>query len=155
MKGARRKSEQGLKLAGLNYIANLASEARELPGAASLLEQALSLCGSGHRRERAYTLLHLARVRALMGAKDAAAELFSSALVEFRGIGDFHGSTYANLHLAILGLDSGSLPAARELLGAAMADASLPELALPREIAQRLMDKPAPAKAKPAGGGRS
>jgi len=152
VKGARRKSDERLKIAVFNYISNLATEPREFPAARTLLDQALALCAPGHRRERAYTMLHLARVRSNLGDNQEALRLYGSALTEFRGIGDTHGIVYTELHLSLHHQDANDAAQANEMVAAALTDASAPELSLVKEMALKLAGKQ--SSPKPGTGGR-
>ena len=134
-----RPDEAGFGIACRNYIANLASGARELEAAAGLLGEAAGLCRTGRdRRERAYTRLHLGRVLSLLGRGEPARGALSSALSEFRGIGDLHGAVFSELALAVHSLSSGEKAMARELAEAAAKEASVPELGCIRDLALRL-----------------
>jgi tetratricopeptide (TPR) repeat protein len=129
-------TDAAFRIAALNYIANLASAEKELAAAAGLLEEAAGLCKTGrHRRERAYTLLHLGRVRSLLGRADEAGRTLTSALAEFRGIGDLHGSVFSELALAAHQLSLGENSRARELSEHAAKESIGPELASIREHA--------------------
>ncbi len=131
--------EAGPRIAALNFMANLASGEKELEAAAGLLEEAVGLCKSGrHRRERAYTLLHLGRVESLLGRCESAGRTLSSALGDLRAIGDVHGAVFSALALAVHLLSTGGNARARELCLAASAESGGPELKCVREHARRL-----------------
>ena len=131
--------EPYFRIACLNYLADLASGRKELAAAAERLEEAFRLSGAGrHRRERAYTQLHLGRVLSLMGKRDEAARTLSSALAEFRGIGDTHGVVFSELALSVHYQAAGDEKASRREAGAAIAEAAAPELQGIREYALRL-----------------
>ncbi|MEM2869876.1 MAG: AAA family ATPase [Thermoplasmata archaeon] len=136
------RKNAGLRVACLNHLACLAEprDERGLKRAVALLERALALCGAGgHRRERAYTLLHLGRLRLLRGERAEAGRLLESALAEFRGIGDTHGVVYAELALALRALDAGETAVAREWASAALQDAPSARLPGVRECAVKLI----------------
>jgi len=131
--------DAGVRIACLNYIANLASSPPELSAACRRLEEALELCGQGrHRRERAYTLLHLGRVRSLLGMSGEAAAVLRTAQEEFSGIGDVYGAVFAQLALSVHHLSSGEREAARMLAESAAGGCSAPELRAVKEYATRL-----------------
>ncbi len=136
-------SDTGARIACLNCLANLAISQTELPAAARRLEEALGLCGRGrHRRERAYTLLHLGRIRSLQGSAGEAVAAFGSALEEFRGIGDVHGAVFAGLALAVHHLSAGDRETAGRMARAAVAGCSAPELGVMKEFAAVLAAPP-------------
>jgi tetratricopeptide (TPR) repeat protein/DNA-binding MarR family transcriptional regulator len=152
-----RPEEPDFKMGCLNYLANLAARPGELDNAALHLGEAVGLCGTGrHRRERAYTLLHLGRVQSLLGRNGEAARALSSAQAEFQGIGDPHGSVFTGLALAIHSLSMGDARTARLQAEDAAANASSPELGGIREYALRLAeiarreDKGGPAQRRSA-----
>ncbi|MBM4248244.1 MAG: hypothetical protein FJ149_02185 [Euryarchaeota archaeon] len=131
--------DAGARIACLNFVANLASARSELEGAARRLEEALELCGRGrHRRERAYTLLHLGRVRSLLGMPDAAVAALGTALEELRGIGDAHGAVFARMALSAHHLSAGRPAEALDLAEAAARECDAPELGALGAYAARL-----------------
>jgi hypothetical protein len=133
-------AEGQTRIACLNCLANLACSPPELPAAARRLEEALALCGRGrHRRERAYTLLHLGRIRSLQGMAAEADSALSAALGEFRGIGDVHGAVFAHLALAVHHLASGDRENAQRMARAA-AGLPAPELGAMKEYAAALVE---------------
>jgi hypothetical protein len=133
--------DTGTRIACLNCIANLASSETELAAAAQRLQEALELCGSGrHRRERAYTLLHLGRVRSLLGMSGEAATVLRAARDEFTGIGDIHGSVFAELALSVHHLSAGEREPARRWAEEAAARCCAPELGAFKEYASRLSE---------------
>jgi len=95
-------SDTGLKIACLNHLALLAHNDRELRAAIVKFGAAIALCGSGrHRRERAYTLLHMGQTMTRLGDRDAARTNLFSAAAEFRGIGDQQGTVFALLAMSV------------------------------------------------------
>ena len=144
--------DTGARIACLNYLANLASSRPELAAARDRLEEAQRLCARGfHRRERAYTLLHLGRVRSLLGMSEETEAVLRSALDEFLGIGDVHGAVFAQLALSVHHLALGEREAARNLAEAAAGGCSAPELGTIKEYASRLAGLAAgPGEAGPA-----
>lgn len=133
--------DTGARIACHNFIANLAAGGTELSGAARRLEEALELCGRGrHRRERAYTLLHLGRVRSLSGNDVGALGALRTALSELRGIGDATGAVFAQLALSVHELSAGRPDRSRELAAAAASYCTAPELRAVGEYAARLSE---------------
>jgi hypothetical protein len=83
-------------------LALLAHTDRELRAAIVKFGAAIALCGSGrHRRERAYTLLHMGQTMTRLGDRDAARTNLFSAAAEFRGIGDQQGTVFALLAMSV------------------------------------------------------
>jgi DNA-binding MarR family transcriptional regulator len=145
--------DAGLRIACLNYIAGLATTKAELSAACRRLEEALELCGRGrHRRERAYTLLHLGRARSLAGLPDAALGALRAALAEFAWIGDLHGVVFSELALSVHCLSTGDREGAHRLAASARGRCSAPELGAAGEYAARLGLLSAPEKGPPAQG---
>jgi len=134
-------ADAAFRIAALNYLANLACAEKELAAAAGLLEEAVGLCKTGrHRRERAYTLLHLGRVQSMLGKTEVAGRTLCSALAEFRGIGDIHGCVFSSLALAVHLFSRGENSRARELSESAAQESVGPELISIREHALRLAE---------------
>jgi tetratricopeptide (TPR) repeat protein len=133
--------DEGARIAIQNYIANLADAPAEAESSCRRLEEALALCGRGrHRRERAYTLLHLGQARSLAGKGGGAAAAMRSALADFEGIGDGHGAAFVELALSVHLLSSGEKEEARRLAGSAASRCSGPEMGAFREYAEALAD---------------
>ncbi|MGQ9581972.1 MAG: AAA family ATPase [Thermoplasmatota archaeon] len=139
--GAMGGGAEGPRISCMNYLANLASSEREYQASARALERALALCGTGHRRERAYTILHLGRLQALMRGGGGAVDSLRRALAEFRGIGDAPGSVYALLALAVQALGAGDPASAQRWASEALEEASVPGLRAIRECAAGIAER--------------
>jgi tetratricopeptide (TPR) repeat protein len=135
--GRLTKSEAGMEIACLNHMALIARSRRELGAAVGRLEKALARCGTGrHRRERAYTMLHLGQTLARLGDRDSAQKNLSSAMAEFCGIGDQHGTVFALLALSVDALGAGDLAQAKRLAGEALREPVMGQLDAVREHAE-------------------
>ena len=141
--------DAGLRIAGLNHLSNLAASSSELASAQTRLQGALLFCCAGrHRRERAYTLLHLGRIRSLLGETDEAARILRSALDEFNGIGDLHGVVFALLAQSVHALSANDAAGAGRLAKAASEEASSPDLTGMREYADAIAARSAAAETR-------
>jgi tetratricopeptide (TPR) repeat protein len=137
--GRLRPAETGMEIACHNYLALLAGSEKELKGAIVRLQTALARCGAGrHRRERAYTLLHLGQTLSRLGDRVGAARSISSALAEFRGIGDQHGTVYALLALSVDALGARDFAGARIWAAEAVREPAMGQLEAAREHAKRI-----------------
>jgi tetratricopeptide (TPR) repeat protein/DNA-binding MarR family transcriptional regulator len=129
-------SETGMEIACLNYLALLAGSKNGLNAAVSRLETALTRCGTGrHRRERAYTLLHMGQILSKGGDRSGARKSLSSALAEFRGIGDQHGTLFAIMALAVEALVEKNFEEAERMAGEALREPAMGQLEAAREHA--------------------
>lgn len=153
--GRLKRSEPDMAIGCLNYLALMATKGRELKAAQGRLEAAFALCGTGRRRrQRAYTMLHLGQVRSSLGDRQGAMTGLSSALSEFRGIGDQHGTIYALLALSLDSLLSKDGAAAQRWADEAVRDHAMAQLAAVRDYARKLACAPRMEKAAtgPSGG---
>jgi tetratricopeptide (TPR) repeat protein len=128
--------DTGLEIACLNHLALQACSGRELGTAVGRLEKALARCGTGrHRRERAYTLLHLGQTMSRLGDQEGARKNYSSAMAEFHGIGDQHGTVFSLLALSVEALGAGDYAQAGRLAGEALREPVMEQLDAAREHA--------------------
>jgi len=147
-----RAAEAGMSIAALNHLALLAEKESELGKALDHLGAALLACGTGHhRRERAYTLLHMGQLRSRHGEHGAAVKDLSTALEEFGGIGDPYGTVYALLALAAEALRAGEPAEAGRWCDEALRRRSMAQLGEVREQAARLAAMISKEKARSRG----
>ena len=138
------KEDTGLQIACLNHRALLAASESEQKAAVEMLGSALALCGTGrHRRERAYTLLHLGQTLSRLGDREGARRNLGTAASEFWGIGDQHGTVFALLAMAAGALDAGDSSGARALAAEAMREPVTGQLEAIRGHAAWMAARPA------------
>jgi hypothetical protein len=83
-------------------------------------------------------MLHLGQLLARQGDRDAARKDLSSAMAEFRGIGDQHGTVFALLALSAVALGDADLTEAGRLAAGALREPVMGQLDAAREHAKLL-----------------